>query len=108
MKKEKNIAKSTEKKPVKKQETKTEVKEKKGFKAFMTAKDVKMLILRIVILLVIPYAYLMLCGLIFDYWLHMYNMTNFIFFSLIALYVIAVVLCVLSVVWYVQSKKAKK
>lgn len=72
----------------------------------MTAKTVGGLILRCVILLVIPYAYLMLCGLIFDWWLHLYNMTNFIFYSLIVLAVIALILIICCIVWYFQAKKA--
>lgn len=84
-----------------------EVQKKRGFKNLLTAASIGTLVLRIVILLVIPYAYLMLCGLIFDRWLHMYGMTNFIFFSLIALYVVAVVLVVLCIVWFIKNKKSK-
>ena len=74
----------------------------------LTANGFWGVLLRIIILLAIPYAYLMLCGLIFDMWLRMYEMTTFIFYSLIALYVAALVLSVLTVVWTVKAKKAGK
>ena len=79
----------------------------KNIKELLTAKSTLGLIVRIVILLVIPYAYLMLCGLIFDWWLHKYEMTNFIFYSLIVLAVAAIVLIVLSAVWTVKSGNLK-
>ena len=65
----------------------------------------KGLALRIVLSLVIPYSYLLLCGLIFDSWLHAYNMTTFIFFSYVAFTLIGLVILVLSIVNYCKSKK---
>ena len=78
-----------------------------GFKKKMTAKSVGALVARIVIMLAIPYAYLMLCGLIFDKWLHMYKATGFIFWSLMTFWAIALALSVLSVIWYVKSRQEK-
>ena len=86
-----------------------EQKEKKSFmqkiKKLLTAKSVGGVIVRIIILLAIPYAYLLLCGLIFDKWLRLYQATTFIFISLCILYLIAIVLCVLTVKWYLEAKK---
>ena len=89
-----------------------EQKEKKSFgqkiKELLTAKSVGGVIVRIIILLAIPYAYLLLCGLIFDKWLRMYQMTTFIFISLCVLYVIAIILCILTIKWYNESKKGTR
>ena len=77
-------------------------------KNLLTAHKPWGLVLRIVILLAIPYAFLMLCGLIFDTWLHLYGATTYIFFALIALYAAALVLIVLSIVWYCKAGKKSK
>ena len=77
----------------------------KGFKNLMTAKSGLGLAVRIIILIIIPYAYLMLCGLIFDWWLHMYNMTDFIFYSLIVLAVAALVMIGFCIYWFVKRDK---
>lgn len=79
----------------------------KGLKKVLLAKGVGGLVLRIVIMLVIPYAYLMLCGLVFDRLLRWYFMTTFIFFSLIVLYIVAIVFCVLAIVWFAKARKQK-
>ena len=55
------------------------------------------IVLRVVILLLIPYACLMLSGLIFDRWLKLYSAVTAIFVGLIILYIIAIVLCVIVV-----------
>ena len=94
--------------------SKTKKEQSRGFKSLLTAKadGIKLaggIILRIIILLAIPYAYLMLCGLIFDWWLRMYELTTFIFYSLMVLYAAALALIVISIVWTVQyHKKAKE
>jgi len=75
------------------------------FKRLLTAKKVGGLILRIIIMLVIPYIYLIICGLVFDKWLHMYDMTSFIFWSLMALWFIAVIFSILAIVWFVKRPK---
>jgi len=62
---------------------------------FVNSTKVSALVLKTLLLLVIPYAYLMLCGLIFDRWLKLYMMTTFIFVSLCVL----VVLALLFIVW---------
>ena len=89
-----------------------EKKEKKSFgqkiKELLTAKSVGGIIVRIIILLAIPYAYLLLCGLIFDKWLRMYQMTTFIFISLCVLYVIAIILCILTIKWSNEAMKGGK
>ena len=92
-------------------EEKTEEKKKtflEKIKELLTAKSVGGIVVRIIILLAIPYAYLMLCGLIFDKWLRLYQATTFIFISLCVLYVIAIVLCVLTVKWSNEAKKGGK
>ena len=89
-----------------------EQKTKKSFgekiKELLTAKSVGGVIVRIIILLAIPYAYLLLCGLIFDKWLRLYQATTFIFISLCVLYVIAIILCILTIKWYNESKKGTR
>ena len=77
-------------------------------KELLTAKSVGGVIVRIIILLAIPYAYLMLCGLIFDKWLRLYQATTFIFISLCVLYVIAIVLCILTIKWSNEAMKGGK
>ena len=83
-------------------------KKKKTLKELLTAKSIGGLILRIVILLAIPYAFLMLCGLIFDKWLKMYYMTTPIFIALCILYVIAIILCICCIVWFNKAKKSRR
>ena len=78
------------------------------FKRLLTAKGKGGMALRIIILLVIPYAYLMLCGLIFDKLLHLYSMTTFIFISLIVLYIAAIVCVILSIIWTCRSWKRSR
>ena len=89
-----------------------ENKKKKSFgqkiKELLTAKSVGGVIVRIIILLAIPYAYLMLCGLIFDKWLRLYQATTFIFISLCVLYVIAIVLCIFTIKWSNEAKRSGK
>ena len=83
-------------------------RKKKTLRELLTAKSIGGLILRIVILLAIPYAFLMLCGLIFDKWLKMYNMTTPIFIALCILYAIAFALVICSIVWFSKAKKSRK
>ena len=77
-------------------------------KNLLTAHKPWGLVLRIVILLAIPYAFLMLCGLIFDTWLHLYGATPFIFFTLIALYIAALVLIVFVIIWFCKAGQKEK
>jgi len=88
----------------------TKQKKNGKFKNFMTAKNPGMLALRIVILLAIPYAYLMLCGFFFENVLHLYTSFSymFTFISLCVLAVVNLTLIILCIVWYVQSKKGNK
>lgn len=74
---------------------------------FLNSPSVGGLVLRCVILLLIPYAYLLLCGLVFDKWLKMYRMTPFIFYSLIVLYVIAIVVIILAIVRFARTRRRK-
>ena len=74
---------------------------------FLNSPSVGGLVLRCVILLLIPYAYLLLCGLVFDKWLKLYRMTPFIFYSLIVLYVIAIVVIILAIVRFVRTRRRK-
>ena len=75
---------------------------------FMNSKTVGGLVLRCFILLVIPYAYLMFCGLVFDMWLKLYGMTPFIFYSLIVLYLAAIAVIVLAIVRYVRTTRERR
>ncbi len=97
-----------------KTEAVTEKKEKKAAepkpKNIKKAKKKKKLtlpklLLGIVLLLVIPYAYLMLCGLVFDMWLKMYDMVLFIFYSLITFYIINIGIIIYLVIKYFRDRK---
>lgn len=74
----------------------------------LICKNVKMLVLKSLLYLVIPYVYLFLCGFIFDMLLKWYFMTTFIFFSMIALYLAAIVLIVLMIVRFLREKKGNR
>ena len=76
----------------------------KGFRFFLNSDSVGKLVGKCVLLLLIPYAYLFLCGAIFDALLHWYFMTTFIFFSLIFFYVIAIILIIWAIVRYSRRK----
>ena len=58
-----------------------------------------------VLMLVIPYVYLLLCGVIFDYLLKWYFMTTFIFVSLILFYLVALVLIGIAIGRFMGKKK---
>lgn len=70
------------------------------FEKMTTNKSVKSLVLKSIIFLLIPYAYLFICGALFDMLLKWYFMTTFIFVSMCVLVVIAVVLIVYSIIKY--------
>ena len=76
----------------------------KGLRFFLNSKSLGALIGKCILLLLIPYAYLFLCGAVFDALLKWYFMTTFIFFSLIFLYVIAILLIVWAIVRYNRRK----
>ena len=57
----------------------------------------KKLALYIVLELLVPYAYLMLCGLVFDRWLHLYQMTTFVFFSYVTLQLAGIAMAVITI-----------
>jgi len=78
---------------------------KKTMNFLLECKNLKVLIGKSVLYLVIPYAYLFLCGILFDTLLKWYFMTTFIFFSLIALYIAAIVLIVLMCIRYYKTQK---
>ena len=75
-----------------------------GFRFFLNSGKISSLILKILLLIIIPYAYLMLCGLVFDKLLRWYFMTNFIFISLVILFLIALILIIWAVIRYVNKK----
>ncbi len=81
---------------------------KKMMSFLLECKNLKVLIGKSILYLIIPYAYLFLCGAIFDALLKWYFMTTFIFFSLIALYAAAIVLIVLMCVRYFKKKKGEE
>ena len=68
----------------------------------------KGLALRIFLGLVAPYAYLMLCGLVFDRWLRLYGMTTFVFFSYGILQGLGIAVAIMSIRNYLRKKKGKK
>ena len=74
----------------------------------LICKNVKVLVLKSLLYLVIPYAYLFLCGFIFDMLLKWYFMTTFIFFSMIALYIVAILLIVLMITRFFREKKGNR
>ena len=78
---------------------------KKIMDFLLECKNLKALIGKSVFYLVIPYAYLFLCGFLFDALLKWYFMTTFIFFSLIALYIVAIVLIVMMCIRYFKKHK---
>jgi len=93
-----------------------EIKEKapkKTFKDFMadvetklTRKTVGGLIGQILLIfIVIPEAFLMICGLIFDKWLKLYQLTTVIFIVWAIILIIAIYLSVKSIIWYNKNKK---
>lgn len=78
--------------------------ERKGFRFFLNSGSVGALVGKSVLLLLIPYAYLFLCGAIFDALLHWYFMTTFIFFSMIVLYLIAIAMIAWAIARYCRRK----
>lgn len=81
---------------------------KKVYGFFMNSETVGALVGKSVLLLLIPYAYLFLCGFIFDMLLRWYFMTTFIFVSLIVLYIAAIVMIIMAVRRYIGRKREKK
>ena len=79
--------------------------EMKGFRYFLNSDKVSALVKKSVLLLLLPYAYLFACGAIFDALLKWYFMTPFIFFSMVALYIIAIAMIVWAIIRY-RSRKA--
>lgn len=78
---------------------------KQPLKFFLSSNTLGALIGKCLLMLLIPYAYLFACGLVFDMWLKWYFMTTFIFVSLIILYVIAIALVVIAIRNYKKAKK---
>lgn len=71
---------------------------------FLNSKTILALVGKIVLMLVIPYAYLLLCGLVFDWWLKLYSMIFFIFFSFIFFYLVAFFLVGLAIFRFCKKK----
>lgn len=92
----------------KKTESKKRLRDVRGFRFFLQNKTVGQLVGKSILLLVIPYAYLFLCGFIFDRLLRWYFMTTFIFVSLIVLYILAIAMIVGAVKVYKEQKKNKR
>ena len=65
------------------------------------------LAIHIILDLLVPYAYLMLCGVVFDRWLRLYNMTTFIFFSYMVLQLAGIVFAIINIVNFVRRSSAK-
>jgi hypothetical protein len=76
-----------------------------GFRFFLNNRSIGKLILKSLLLLAIPYGYLMLCGLLFDALLKWYSMVNFIFISSVVLLIIALALIAWAVVRYTKERR---
>ena len=77
----------------------------KQLKKFLFQSDkMSQLLLKILLVLATPYAYLIFCGIVFDRMLKWYFMTNFIFFSLISLYLAAFVLVAMMIMKFRKQK----
>ncbi len=64
------------------------------------------IILTVIALLVIPYGYVWLCGLVFDLWLKLYDAVVFIFVSLIVLLVLNIaMICLLLAGYFTKGKE---
>ncbi len=75
-----------------------------GVRFFLQSKNVAALMGKCLLLFVIPYAYLILCGVVFDLWLKWYFMTTFIFVSLIVLYLIALAMVGIAIYLHVKDR----
>ncbi len=76
-------------------------------KFFLDSKKITHLILKSLLLLAIPYIYLILCGFLFDRWLKLYAATSAIFYSLIVLYIIAIAIIVYAIVRFIRARGKK-
>lgn len=74
----------------------------------LDTKTVGGLIGKCAVLLAAPYVYLILCGLILDKWLQLYESVPYIFYSLLALYAAAIALIVILIVRFVKARKGNK
>ena len=74
---------------------------------FMNSKKPGELVLKCILLLVIPYAFLLLWGLVFDGWLKLYGLRGFIFYFVIVLYVAALALIAIAIVKFVRTRGKK-
>lgn len=77
----------------------------KLFRFFLENHSIATLIAKSLLLLIIPYVYLMLSGLVFDFWLKWYFMTTFIFISLVLLTLLVVTLIIWSIVRFARQKQ---
>lgn len=75
---------------------------------FLNSTKVWELVLKCILILVIPYVYLLLCGLVFDKLLMLYGMAPFIFYSLIVLYAAAIALVVVAIIMFIRRVRRKK
>lgn len=71
---------------------------------FLNSRQLPHLIGKIILMLAIPYCYLLLCGLVFDWWLKIYSMIFFIFFSFIFFYVVAFALIGIAIFRFCKKK----
>ncbi|NCB52307.1 MAG: hypothetical protein EOM54_10550 [Clostridia bacterium] len=77
----------------------------RGFRFFLNSRSFTALILKCLLLLAVPYAYLMLCGLLFDYLLKWYFMTAFIFVSLALFFTIALAIIIWANIRYFRQRR---
>ncbi|NCC77360.1 MAG: hypothetical protein EOM08_13105 [Clostridia bacterium] len=77
----------------------------KLFRFFLETHSIVSLVAKSALLLAVPYVYLMLSGLVFDFWLKWYFMTTFIFISLVLLTLLVVTLIIWSIVRFARQKQ---
>lgn len=81
----------------------------KGFVNFLLENSSPLsLVGKCVLMVAIPYAYLIICGLIFDKLLKWYFMTTFIFVSLMVLYLAAFVMIAVAIYRFVRGNRSER
>lgn len=78
------------------------------FRFFLNNEKAGALVGKCILLLLIPYGYLFLCGFLFDKLLKWYFMTTYIFIGLVLLYLVALVLIGMAVKNYKVQKGGKR
>jgi len=82
----------------------TAANESAGKRWILNPKTGKGLTLHIILDLIVPYLYLLLCGLVFDKWLRLYNMTTFVFFSYAAFQLAGIAFTIINIVRFARNR----